>query len=104
MNSKSNIFRSSQRRCSVKKGVLRNFTKFIGKHLCRSLFFDKVAGLRPATLLKKRLWQSCFPVNLRNFSEHLFNRTPLDNCFYISHREFCTKVSCYWHDKNIAEK
>ena len=26
-------------RCSVKKGVLRNFAKFTGKHLCqRSLF------------------------------------------------------------------
>ena len=33
-----------------KKGVLRNFTKFTGKHLCQSLFFNKV---RPATLLKK---------------------------------------------------
>ena len=31
-----------------KKGVLRNLTKFTGKHLCHSLFFDKVAGLRPA--------------------------------------------------------
>ena len=40
--------------CSVKKGVARNFTKFTGKHLCASLFFNKVAGLRPATLLKKR--------------------------------------------------
>ena len=29
---------------SVKKGVLRNFTKFTGKHLCQSLFFNKVAG------------------------------------------------------------
>ena len=38
-----------------KKGVLKNFTKFTGKHLCQSLFFNKVAGLRPATLLKKRL-------------------------------------------------
>ena len=28
------------------KGVLRNFTKFTGKHLCQSLFFNKVAGLR----------------------------------------------------------
>ena len=26
------------------KGVLRNFTKFKGKHLCQSLFFNKVAG------------------------------------------------------------
>ena len=38
-----------------KKGVFRNFTKFTGKHLCQSLFFNKVAGLRAATLLKKRL-------------------------------------------------
>ena len=28
---------------------------FCGKHLCQSLFFSKVAGLRSATLLKKRL-------------------------------------------------
>ena len=41
-------------RCSFKKGVLRNFAKFTGKHLCQSLFFNKVAGLRPATLLEKK--------------------------------------------------
>ena len=56
-------FRSSHRRCSVRKGVLRNVAKFTEKHLCQSLFFNKVAGLRPATLLKKRLWHRCFPVN-----------------------------------------
>ena len=37
--------RSSHQRCSMKKDVLRNFTKFTGKHLCQSLFFNKVAGL-----------------------------------------------------------
>ena len=26
-----------------KKGVLKNFAKFTGKHLCESLFFNKVA-------------------------------------------------------------
>ena len=31
--------RSNHQRCSVRKGVLRNFTKFAGKHLCQSLFF-----------------------------------------------------------------
>ena len=36
-----------------KKSVLRNFTKFTEKHLCQSLLFNKVVGLRPATLLKK---------------------------------------------------
>ena len=33
--------RSSHRRSSVKKGVLKNFAKFKGKHLCQSLFFKK---------------------------------------------------------------
>ena len=37
--------RSSHLRCSVGKGVLRNFAKFIGEHLCQSLLFNKVAGL-----------------------------------------------------------
>ena len=59
--------RSSHRRCSVRKCVLRNFAKFTGKHQCQSLFFNKVAGLRPATLLKKRLWHRCFPVNFAKF-------------------------------------
>ena len=36
--------KSSHQRSSVKKGVLRNFTKFTGKHLRQSLFFNKVAG------------------------------------------------------------
>ena len=61
------IFRSSHQRCFVRKGVLRNFAKFTGKHLCQSLFFNKVAGLRPATLLKKRLWHRCFPMNFAKF-------------------------------------
>ena len=38
-----------------KKGVSKNFAKFTGKHLAQSLFFNKVAGVRTATLLKKRL-------------------------------------------------
>ena len=33
-----------------KKGILRNFAKFTGKHLCLSLFFNKVAG--PAKFLR----------------------------------------------------
>ena len=51
----------------MKKGVLRNVTKFTGKHLCQRLVFNKVAGLRPATSLKKRLWRRCFPVNFVTF-------------------------------------
>ena len=59
--------RSNHQRYSVRKGVLRNFRKFTGKHLCQSLFLNTVVGLRPATLLKKSLWHRCFPVSFMKF-------------------------------------
>ena len=65
-------FRSSRSEVFCEKGVLKNFTKFTVKHLCQNHFLNKVADLRPATLLKKRLWHRCFPVN---FAEFL--RTPI---------------------------
>ena len=68
--------RSSHSEVFCKKGVLRNFTKFTGKHLCQSLFCSKVAGQRSATLFKNRRWQRCFPENFVKFL-----RTP----FYIEH-------------------
>ena len=55
----SGNYRSSHRRCSVRKGVLRNFAKFTGKNLClRS---------EACILLKERLRHRCFPVNLAKF-------------------------------------
>ena len=42
-------FRSSHPEVFCKKGVLSNFAKFTGKHLCQSLFLNEVAGLRPRT-------------------------------------------------------
>ena len=61
-----------------KKGVIKNFTKFTGKHLCESLFLNEVAALRPATLLKKKIWRTCFPVNfVKFFRATFFYRTPL---------------------------
>ena len=39
------ITEAAVQRCSLKVSVLKNLAKFIGKHLCQSLFFNKVAGL-----------------------------------------------------------
>ena len=39
--------KSSHLKVFCRKGVLRNFAKFTWKHLCQSLFLNKVAGLRP---------------------------------------------------------
>ena len=69
------FFRSSRPEVFCKKGVLKNFAKFIVKHLCHSLSFDKVAGPRPATLRKKRLWHRCF------LTEHLFLQNTSGGCF-----------------------
>ena len=60
---------SSHRRCSVKKGVLRSFTKFAGKYVCQSLFLIKVQALACNII---RLWQRCFPVNFTKFLTTLF--------------------------------
>ena len=67
-------------RSFAKKGVLRNFAKFTVKHLCQSLLFDKVAGLR--------LWHRCF---LLNFVK--FQRTP----FFIEHLWWLL-LQIYWRE------
>ena len=48
-------FRSCRREVFYRKGVLRNFAKFTGKHLCQSLFFHLSQSI------------SCFPVNFAKF-------------------------------------
>ena len=75
--------RSSHQRCSVRKGVLRNFAKFTGKHLCQVVFYNKVAGPQPdpATLLQKRLWHRCCSMNFATFPRTPFHRTPLNDFF-----------------------
>ena len=65
-------YRKSRLELFCKNDVLKNFAKFTGKHLCYSLFLNKVAGLSLAALSKKRLWYRCFPVNFGKFSRALF--------------------------------
>ena len=57
------LHRSSHQRCSKTKGVLSIFAKFTGKHLSQKLFFNKIADLSPATLLKENTGTGDFPMN-----------------------------------------
>ena len=59
-------------RCSVKNVFLEILQNSQENTLCQGLFFNKVASLNPATLLKKRLWHRCFPVNFEKFLRTLF--------------------------------
>ena len=80
---RSITFRGSRPDMSSKKGVLTSFTKFTGKHLCQSLFFNKNAVLSPATLLKKKLWHRCFPANSVKFIKTPFYKEHLLWLFLI---------------------
>ena len=69
------LFRSSHLRFSIRKGFLRNLTKFTGKELYQGLFFDKVIKLQ-AWGLKKEILARVFS---REFCE-LSNNT-----LFVSH-------------------
>ena len=51
----------------MKKSVVKNFIKFVGKHLRQRLSFKKVPGLRTETLLKRDSNTVVFLRTLRNF-------------------------------------
>ena len=87
-------FRRSPKRCSIKRGVLKNVAKLTGKFLRQSLFFSKVAGLKPATLIKKRLWHRCLPVNFAKFL-----RTP----FFTEHLWWLLLSVNWWLYQNFAD-
>ena len=57
--------RSSRPEVFCTKDILKNFTKFTGKHLCQSLFFNKVADIRPFSCGFCKIFRNTF------FTEHL---------------------------------
>ena len=90
----SKPLRSSRPEVFCKKGGLRNFTKFTGKHLCQSLSFNKVADTNLTFLFwqfnhtlglikreQKRLWYRCFPVNFVKFLRRPFLTGTSGGCF-----------------------
>ena len=78
-----------------KKGVLKYFTKLTGKHLCQSLFFNKVVGLRPTGLKR-----NCSPVNFAKFLRASFVQNTSGKLFLpLDHGRLILKVAwltCRW--------
>ena len=87
LRNSSTIFSSSHRRCSIKQAILKHFVIFTGKHLCRGLFFNKVAGHEACNFIKKRLQHRYFLANIKKF----IRRPILKN---ISKQLRCWKVFC----------
>ena len=61
------------------------------------IFFFQQYSLRPATLLKKRLWQRYFPVNFAEFLRIPFYRTPL-----VAASFFCIQACIFSFYKTLA--
>ena len=86
-------YRNSRSQMFFKIGVLKNFAVFIGKHLCWSLIFNRVADFRPATILKKRLEQMfyckyCKIFKNTCFEEHLRTTASATCCSRLSYFNF----------------
>ena len=92
-----------------KQAVLKNSVEFTGKHLYHSLFFslffNKVAGQRPVTLLKQRLWYKCFSLNfekilktflLKNTSGGILPKSPLSLKQFITWKELNIEQNSFW--------
>ena len=64
-------------RWPVKNMIWIDLTKLTRKHLCRSIFINKILECRPATLLKKIHQHRCFHESFAKFSMKHLCRTPL---------------------------
>ena len=85
------LLRSSHSEVFYKKAVLRNFTKFTGKHLCQSLFINACNFAKKETLAQVFFCEFC------KISKNTFSfRTPLVAAFifwtpYVSSMASCVQ-------------
>ena len=64
--------RSSHQRCSIRKGVLRNFAKFTGRHLCQSLRPETCNFIKMETLTQVFSCEFCEISKNTFFTEHVW--------------------------------
>ena len=90
------------------KGVLRKFAKFTGKHLCQSLFFDKIAG-GACNFIKKETLAQMFSCEFCKISKNsFFFRTPLvaasDPRKVADNRTFWRTVKPFLSNKSVENE
>ena len=56
----------------MKKDVLINFSKLTGKHLCQSLFLNKVAGLKACNFIEKKSLAQVFSCEFCKICKNTF--------------------------------
>ena len=76
-------------------GDLKKFAKLTGKHLCRSLFFNKTE-----TFLRQRLRHSCIPVNFAKFLKAPFLQNT-SGCFWTKCYSLIAKTAGRKESQNL---
>ena len=95
---KASTSRSSRPEVFCKKGVLRNFAEFTGKHLCQRLFFNKVAGN------EKRIGVTHCPLkrNTHAYIKANFSKA-FKIVFFFTRRLTSYYLNPYWSFGNIYQ-
>ena len=75
--------RSNHQEVVCIKSVFKSFAKFTWKHLCQSFLFNKIASSGTITLLKRNSGPGVFLWILRNFSKHIFYKTPVNGLWFM---------------------
>ena len=86
-------FRSSRQRCSINTVFLKISQNSQENTCARVSFLIKLQASQPATLLKKRLWHRCFPVNFAKF---------LRTTFFIEHLWVTASGNIMSYNKNMT--
>ena len=79
--------RSSWPEVFCRKVVLRNFSKFTGKHMCQRLFFNKVVGLA-CNFIKKETLVQVFSCEFWEISK---------NTFFTEHLRWLLLKFSHWY-------
>ena len=98
-------YRSSYLEVFCRKGTLKKFREIHRKTPVPEPLFNKVAGLRPATLLKKGPWHRCFLVNFAKFLRTTFlQNTSGRLLFQISQNTENKKPSNLLHIETLRQQ
>ena len=88
--------KSSNRRCSMKIGILKNLVKLTGKRLCWSLFLIKLQDFSPTILLKRDSSTGVFLWNFRKKKKNLFEehlRMTISESWFVNDSELKAKLN-----------
>ena len=89
------LCRGSHLRCSVKNGILRNFSKFTGKHVCQSLFFLVKLQAEACNFIKGETLALMFYFEFFEISK---------NTFFIEHLRATASVCEYTKNASSFER